>query len=401
MRKKKYNKRKRSDYVTDTLPHPDSDIVLPIVDPGPLIAPVPDPQVNIVLLDPDSCQNSDLNPETSTDTNGVIYVAEGDGDTKKKLRNKDYDFFCEKTSFNNIVKCPILADIMRRHIINLNEKIFLSYYLFCIYIYESTSNYNYKLNLYSSPSKDRSDAVVINPLQIDKVTIQRCANLISNGIGKFRHEDAETNCLRDVFSKYKHLFPIKDIDSDNQPIEKFSEQMFTSICNHYTINFDRCQFVFLKQKLEFHLTIYLGMNIRYPANLHNYLTRRCQSAINSNTKVQIELDTERPENKQIDQVQLNKILDIFVRDEVMRIPLVFGGHLLATTEAKKEIRNELIKSNLFFAISYFRYMLDFLEIRNVYRFDLLPQMNLGLHCINFGCRFLSIVIINGKRKYIK
>ena len=230
-----------------------------------------------------------------------------------------------------------------------------------------------------------------------EVTIQRCANFISNGQGNFRQEDKETQAIRRVYIKYKNLFRLQKIKSDNQPIEKFSVQMITALHNHYTMNFDKFQFMYLQSKLRYHFYCYMGLDFKYLANLHNYLTRRCQSAINSNSLLEIKLDETRPENKNINKEELYKILNIFVRDEKILIPLALSGSLRATTAKKIKMRNKKIINNLWSAISYHRYMLKHLESLNLKRFDLIPHRHLSLNCVSLGSRFLSR-IINEKDK---
>ena len=281
--------------------------------------------------------------------------------TNKKLNKKkkiDYDFFIVKCKMNSIIKDLDLNFIIEKHTIDLNEIFFATYYLFNIYVYELLENNK-----------------VGN--KMSRVTIQRCCNILFNG--NFRNEDQEITDLTNIYTKYKQYFDLLNLpkmDSINPVVEQFSEQIFTNILNHYCLNFYRFQQKYLIFKLE----QWIGNG--YSEKLLAYLTRKCQQAINENSSsFCLALDPKRKENQKINQLELEEKLKAFIDNEQKLLPEKLLGKITKTN----------IKENLWDTIIYFRLMLDKLEENSLKRFDLLPQLSLGVHNIRLGSRYLCVI----------
>ena len=189
-----------------------------------------------------------------------------------------YDYFNEKCMMNSIIVNEELRKIIRRKIIELNKIELATYYLFCLTIYES-------LNEAEEISNYR--------FTISEVTIQRCCNMLFKG--RFKNEDSETQMIKETYLKYEKLFTslnLPNVKSLNQPIEKFSVQIFTNLKNHYQMNFFKFQNRYLKSKLTIHLHTFMNIELdkKITKSLINYLTKCCQSAMINNKKFSLKLD---------------------------------------------------------------------------------------------------------------
>jgi len=331
----------------------------------------------------DMIMNSISNPlfSETIKKNETITQEDPNLNVSEKQKKLKYDTFCEKVLFNNLVTNLQLRKLLRQKITMFNKKQFIVYYLFNLFVYDTLEDYDKYMN-YFGCSLDA----------INKVTIQRCSTIF-NGT-TFKKKDNEGKLIRDHYAKYKYLFDMvinPKIKSDNQPIESFSVQMITNIQNHFTINFDKFQLRYLRPKLEIHLQCYFMSIDNIPRRLLNYLAKRCMAAINSNDKILINLDPERKENANIDRELLSKALNKFVLYEKRFIPIKLQGKLHATTENTIDSRNKLILNDLWGMLGYYRVMVKSLENMSLKSFDILPQLNLGMHFVRFGSKYLSCV----------
>ena len=209
---------------------------------------------------------------------------------------------------NSIIVDEELRKIIRRKIIELNKIELATYYLFCLTIYESLKKAK-EINNYR--------------FTISEVTIQRCCNMLFKG--RFKNEDSETQMIKETYLKYEKLFTslnLPNVKSHNQPIEKFSVQMFTNIKNHYQMNFYRFQNKYLKSKLTIHLYSFMRIELdkKITKSLINYLTKCCQSALINNKKIKLKLDPKRKENNKLDKDKLEKCLQVFIDCEKIHMP---------------------------------------------------------------------------------
>jgi hypothetical protein len=302
------------------------------------------------------------------------YIYDGEGIDKK--HKPKYDHFCEKTRLSNIAS-PELCEIISKAVLNINQIEFASYYLFCLYIKEQLDNYD-PLYIYKLP-------------RINVVTIQRSTTIL---LGKtLKNVDQEAINLKNIYDKYRYIFEkikLPTVKSYNQPIEKFSEQMMVNINNHCCFNFGRFQYKYLRLKLDIHIKSFLGCDINIPYKIFGYLVRYCQSSINSNQWINIELNQEK-DTKEIISKLLTVDFNSFIICEKMRIPCSLQNILNSKSDSDMTVFKGIVKDNLWDCLLYFQYMNRSLEESSNKTFDVLPHMNLGVHHVRMGSKFLSTI----------
>ena len=146
------------------------------------------------------------------------------------------------------------------------------------------------------------------------------------------------------------------------------------------MNLYKFQNRYLKSKLTIHLHTFMKIELdkKITKSLINYLTKCCQSAMINDKKIKLKLDPKRKENKNLDKDKLEKCLQIFIDCEKIHMPNIRN-------------LNKKIEERLYDLIKYNKYMISFLERVSYKRFDLLPRINLGVHYVHLGSKFLSTI----------
>jgi len=214
----------------------------------------------------------------------------------------------------------------------------------------------------------------------DKNTIERSVLFVLNKYDSIKNKDQEYIQMLDVYTnnyvkiEESKIIAYSKIPAISNPFNYIATELMTNIINHVNLNFKRFQ------------KIYVKIFVYELFNKYNFKKPLLCSIVNL-----IMYHVNEKKDKLV--IYSKKIANLSNLNEL--VPLMKTLIEKLKNEIPEKIKDKIVdynlKSNYVEVLKYYYNMLGYLELNNLKRFSLLPQLSLKYSYIRFDSRFISTI----------